>query len=128
MIETTTSKLLNFAKLQEQLALVVIVNYGYAGLYLESEEEHNFWYDNFLSKEGGRIQSIPRALDSTYLYRNFKEISYNDRHGQKKVELVSTVEFSTRISNNSQNILLTLDVAHDFSIDYIDKKSDKLEY
>ena len=84
---------------------------------METEKSHksDFYgidYDSVNRDFPGRPQSFPIAIDLTHPYKNFKEISLEDRHGQYKQELVSTVDLSARISNNSQNIVVVLDVLH----------------
>ena len=97
---------------------MVIVNFGDCGLFLETEKIHKIGpfygrdYDSVNKKFPGRPQSFPMAIDLTHPYKNFKEVRYIDRHGQNKQELVSTVDLSARISNNSQNIVVVLDVLH----------------
>ena len=59
-----------------------------------------------------RPQKSPFAIDLTHTYQNFKQVDYEDRHGQNKQEFVSTVDHSAIISNNSQNIVVVLDVLY----------------
>ena len=97
---------------------MVIVNLGAYGFFLETEKEHKSGnpygidYDSVNKMFSGKPQSFPTAIDLTHPYKNFKEVRYEDRHGQNKQELVSTVDLSARISNNSQNIVVVLDVVH----------------
>ena len=76
----TTGNPLSFSQLQGQFALVVIVNLG-DGYYLESEKYHKSGpdyydknYDSVNEKYPGRPQIFPKAKDSTYPFKNFKEL------------------------------------------------------
>ena len=109
MIETTTGNPLCFAKLKEQLALVVIVNIGYKGFFLETEKSHKSeycGYDWVNKNYPGRPQSFPEAIDSTCPFKNYMEIF--DKKDKYVGRLNSMVDFATRIPNCSQNILLIL--------------------
>ena len=111
---------------------MVIVNLGEYGYFLETEKEHksdNFdSYDKVNKRFPGKPQSFPTAIDLTHPYKNFKEVSYRDRYGQNKQELVSTVDLTAKISSNSQNVLLVFDVVHDVSRAYYFKKKENPDY
>jgi hypothetical protein len=82
VVEMTTGNPLSFAQLQGQLALVVIVNLG-EGFYLESEKVHksdiSWSYDYVNRNYPGRPQIFPKSKDSTYPFKNFQEVRYDDR-------------------------------------------------
>ena len=90
---------------------MVIVNLG-DGFFLESEKNHKDYYDWVNKRENWTPQSFSKAPDSTINYKNYKEVSYQDRHGQNKNELLSMIDLSVRVTNNSQNFILMLEVAN----------------
>ena len=110
LIEKTTSSSLSYARLQDQLSFVVIINIGH-GYFLESQKGDKADYDYCNKYYRVEPQKFPGSTDLTTHYNNFKEFCYEDRHGQYEEELVSMVDSSVRISNNSQNFILVLEVA-----------------
>ena len=98
---------------------MVIVNLGGTGLFLESEKDHKIEYDFYSNeKYSGRLQIFPTGIDYTQAFKNYKDVKYQDRNGQYKIEMVSMVDFCARIPNCGQNILLLLEVAHMRSDEY----------
>ena len=63
VIEMTTGSPIDHIRLQEQLALVVIVNIGSGGFFLETEKEHKEYYDYINDLYPGRPQNFPTAID-----------------------------------------------------------------
>ena len=126
VIEKTTGNPLSFAKIKRELALVVIINIGYMGFFLETEKEHKSEYDRINNRYKYRPQIFPKAIDSTCPFKNYMTIF--DKHDDLKVRQNSMVDFSARISNLSQNILLILEVAHYMSNTYYRKKKTNANY
>ena len=85
VIEMTTGSPLNCVQLQEQLALVVIVNIGEGGFFLETEKRHksddydSYDYDSVNNRFPGRPQNFPTAIDSTNPWKNYMPVK-EDRH------------------------------------------------
>ena len=127
VVEMTTGSSPSFARLQEQLALVVIVNLGW-GFFLESNGSHKYDYDRWNKEYPGTPQNFSKAPDLTINYNNYMELRYEDRHGQNKRELLSMVDLSVRIANNSQNFILMLEVANCLSQAYYSKKRENPHY
>ena len=111
---------------------MVIVNLGERGFFLETEKEHKSddfrSYDKVNKRFPGKPQSFPKAIDLTHPYKNFKQVTYEDRHENDKRELVSIVDLTARISSSSQNILLVFDVVHELSPAYYNKKRKNPDY
>ena len=82
VVEMTAFGTLNRAQQQEQIALVVIVNLGLNGFFMETEKEHKsdnvfgYDYDRVNKRFPGKPQSFPTAIDLTHPYKNFKEVEY----------------------------------------------------
>jgi hypothetical protein len=106
---------------------VVIVNIGRDGFFLESEKYDKGYYDRVNKRFKCRPQNFPTAIDSTNPWKNYIPVK-EDRDSKK--ELISMVDFSARIPNISQNILLILEVAFCSSISnaYFWKKIDNPDY
>ena len=108
---------------------MVIVNIGCDGFFLETEKKHKsdeyFGYDPINNEFPGRPQNFPTAIDSTNPWKNYMQVT-KDRNHEK--ELISMVDFSARIPNISQNILLILEVAFNVSQAYRDKKEKNSDY
>ena len=89
---------------------------------METEKEHKNYYDSFNKEIKCTPQNFPTAIDSTNPWKNYMEVK-EDRHilgydeygDRSKKELISMVDFSARIPNISQNILLMLEVAFNVS-------------
>ena len=102
---------------------------------METEKDHKNWYDAINKILKCRPQNFPTAIDSTNPWKNYMQVK-EDRHEVKhkggwdisKKELISTVDFSARIPNISQNILLILEVAFGMSNIYNWKKRDNCDY
>ena len=107
---------------------MVIVNLGFYGFFLESEKSHKDDYDSDNKDNNWTPQSFLKAPDSTINYKNYMMVSYEDRHGQNKRELLSMVDLSVRITNNSQNFILMLEVANWMSGAYYSKKRENPDY
>ena len=112
---------------------MVIVNIGRDGYFLETEKNHKsdqvYSYDWVSNIFPGRPQNFPTAIDSTNPWKNYMtvkqdrhELGYDEFGDISKKELISMVDFSARIPNISQNILLILEVAFDRSYAYRGKK------
>jgi hypothetical protein len=106
---------------------------------LETEKSHKS--DNYISYDSTnkrlkcRPQNFPTAIDSTNPWKNYmpvKEdrhiVEFEDGDDISKKELISMVDFSARIPNISQNILLILEVAFHSSNAYYYKKRDNPDY
>jgi hypothetical protein len=106
---------------------VVIINLG-DGFFLESEKMHKDDYDSDNKRHNWKPQSFSKAPDSTINYKNYKEVSYKDRHGESKEELLSMIDLSVRVTNNSQNFILLLEVANYPSEQYYLKKMGNPDY
>ena len=102
---------------------------------METEKEHKDYYDGVNKRNNCRPQNFPTAIDSTNPWKNYMQVK-EDRHTIKnrwgddtfKKELISMVDFSARIPNIIQNILLILEVAFDKSSAYFIKKRDNCDY
>jgi hypothetical protein len=105
---------------------VVIINLGGDGYFIESDKGSDYGFINW--KHSCRPQNFPKGIDSTHPFKNYKDVRYQDRHGQETTEMVSMVDFSARIPNCSQNILLLLEVAHFKSRTYSDNKEENRDY
>ena len=82
-------------------------------------------FDWVNKRENWRPQNFPTAIDSTNPWKNYMEVK-EDRDSKK--ELISMVDFSARIPNISQNILLILEVAYYPSDAYEEKKEGNPDY
>ena len=131
VVEMTTDSSASFARLQEQIALVVIVNLG-DGFFLESSQSHKDHYDSENKRNNWTPQSSSKAPDSTINYKNYTELEYKDPRSKKrfkyKNEFLSMVDLSVRITNNSQNFILMLEVANCLSQAYYSKKRENPHY
>ena len=80
VIEMTTGSPLNCAQLQEQLALVVIVNIGFMAFFWETENwQKDYCFDNVNEYYKCRPQNFPTAIDSTNPWKNYMQVK-EDRH------------------------------------------------
>ena len=102
---------------------MVIVNIGYSGFFLETV--HKDYYDAVNDNFKCRPQNFPTAIDSTNPWKNYMTVK-EERHD--KEELISMVDFSARIPNISQNILLIFEVAFSMSYTYNFNKIDNRDY
>ena len=92
---------------------------------METEKSHKDEYDELNDYYNWRPQNFPTAIDSTNPWKNYMEVK-EDRNSKK--ELISMVDFSARIPNISQNILLILEVAFSESREYYYKKRENRDY
>ena len=106
--EKTTSCLCLGGRLQIPLCLVVIVNISSHGLFIE--DYHEDYYDWVNTEYGCQPQIFPKAIDYTSLYKNFMEITYEDKNEEERCEFISMIELSSRLSNITHNNLILFDV------------------
>ena len=111
-------------KSKQPLTLVVIINIGENGLFIETIKMSKQRHASIKNKLRCGSQNYIEAIDQTKLYKNFTEINWFDRNQQRQKELISMVDLSARISNNSCNNLILFDVAFLASYAYHFKKKE----
>ena len=79
IIEMTASSLTSYKQLQKKLALVVIINIGERGYFLESDKNHqseeSYSYADVNRYFGSRPQNFTTAgKDLSYPFKNYMEI------------------------------------------------------
>ena len=79
VVEKTGFSSINCARQKEQIALVVIVNLGERGFFLETEKDHKDYYEELNSDYPGRPQNFHTAEDSNNPWKNYMEVK-QDRH------------------------------------------------